>query len=157
MYTIPNGIQLDELPPTAWPNRSVDIVIGGLKQPDWAREVAASLEREGFAVRMLIDRVGRERYLRALRDARVALLLPNRTEGFFLPALETMAMDVLTVCPDCMGNRDFCIDGSTALMPEWNTEAIVEAADRALRLPEEKTPTASPAGQGDGAAALPRQ
>ena len=87
---------------------------------------------------VLIDRMGRNTYLNALRDARSAILLPNRTEGFFLPALETMAMEVLTVCPDCVGNRDFCIDGSTALMPEWNTEAIVEAADRALRLSEEE-------------------
>jgi glycosyltransferase involved in cell wall biosynthesis len=84
---------------------------------------------------LLVDRMSRPSYLQALQEAKVAVLIPNHTEGFFLPALETMALDVITVCPDCVGNRTFCADGQTAIMPGWEPAAIVDAAERALRLP----------------------
>jgi hypothetical protein len=43
-----------------------------------------------------------------------------------------MALGTLVVCPDCVGNRSFCRDGETCLMPERSEEAIVEAAMLAL-------------------------
>jgi hypothetical protein len=32
------------------------------------------------------------------------------------------------VCPDCVGNRSFCRDGETCLVPERNERAIAKAA-----------------------------
>ena len=47
--------------------------------------------------------------------ARVTLYLPNRLEGFYIPALEGMALGTLVVCPDSVGNRSYCRDGENCL------------------------------------------
>ena len=64
--------------------------------------------------------------------AGVTLLLPNPKEGFYLPALEAMALRTIVVCPDCIGNRSFCIDGSNSFRPAYEDDAVVEAAENAL-------------------------
>jgi len=43
-----------------------------------------------------------------------------------------MALGALVVCPDCVGNRSFCRDGETCLMPERSERAIVASALSAL-------------------------
>ena len=47
--------------------------------------------------------------------ARVTVLVPNPKEGFYLPALEAMALGTIVVCPDCVGNRSFCVAGRQLL------------------------------------------
>jgi len=42
----------------------------------------------------------------------------SRHEGFCLPLLEAMASGTPVIATDAHGNRDFCIDGKTALMVE---------------------------------------
>jgi glycosyltransferase involved in cell wall biosynthesis len=64
--------------------------------------------------------------------ARVTVHLPLRREGAYLPALESMALGSLVVCPDCVGNRSFCRDGETCLVPARRERAIAERALLAL-------------------------
>ena len=65
--------------------------------------------------------------------ARVTVLVPNPKEGFYLPGVEAMAAGTLVVCPDCVGNRSYCMDGENCFRPAYDEEAIVAAAERALR------------------------
>jgi glycosyltransferase involved in cell wall biosynthesis len=65
----------------------------------------------------------------------VTIFLPLEKEGFYLPALEGMAMGTLVVCPDCLGNRGFCLDGINGLRPNLDKESILAAALRAVRFP----------------------
>ena len=65
--------------------------------------------------------------------ARVSVLVPNPKEGFYLPALEAMAVGTVVVCPDCIGNRSFCLPGENCFRPEHDEDAIVAAAETALR------------------------
>ena len=44
------------------------------------------------------------------------------------------ALGCLVVCPDCVGNRQFCRDGDTCFRPAHDPQAIVAAALRALAL-----------------------
>jgi glycosyltransferase involved in cell wall biosynthesis len=83
-------------------------------------------------VRLLTQHRPRDRFLATLGDARVVVVLPNLVEGFCLPALEAMALGAIVVIPDVVGNRSFCIDGVTCLMPEFENDAVVAAAERAL-------------------------
>ena len=77
----------------------------------------------------------RREYLALFGRAEIAVPLPVQAEGFFLPALEAMAMGAVVVCPDCGGNRSFCRDLVTCLRPEYRLEAIVAAVEAALGMP----------------------
>jgi glycosyltransferase involved in cell wall biosynthesis len=132
IHVIPNGIDLGNIPSSA--DRDIEVLIAGLKHPAFAAAVAARLEAAGVAVEVLDAMLPREVFLARLSRARVAVTLPNETEGFFLPALEAMAAGAIVVCPDCVGNRAFCRDGVTCLRPPYTSEGVVTAALAAVRL-----------------------
>jgi glycosyltransferase involved in cell wall biosynthesis len=88
---------------------------------------------------LLIDRpLPREELLEAMARARVAVHLPSSHEGAYLPALESMALGAAVVCPDCVGNRSFCRDGDTCLVPKRSRRAIVKAALTLLNASDEE-------------------
>ena len=115
--------------------RTVDLLIAGLKQPEMAVQAATALEKPGRSIQVLEDHVPRDTFLTMIRSARNVLFLPNREEGFYLPALEGMALGALVICPDCIGNRSF-MDESNAFFPDFALPALIEAAETALSLPE---------------------
>jgi hypothetical protein len=134
VVTIANGIDLGEVGARRAPqSRSIELLIVGPKQPELARRLAAALPASAGIV--LIDQVlPRAELLARLGEARVALLLPLEAEGFYLPALEAMAAGALVVCPDCVGNRVFCVGGDNCLMPDYTEAALLAATRRALQL-----------------------
>ena len=69
-----------------------------------------------------------------MRRARVTLFLPNETEGFYLPALEGMALGTIVVCPDCVGNRSFCLPGVNAFRPAFRFDDLVQDTETALTM-----------------------
>ena len=79
-------------------------------------------------VEVLTKLLPRAEFLQKLARARRAVLLPRATEGFYLPALEAMALGALVICPDCVGNRSFCQPGQTAVVPESREPAALWAA-----------------------------
>jgi hypothetical protein len=137
LVVIPNGVDVPLAESAGAGNRPVDLLIAGLKQPAMASRAAEALAAPERTIEVLTDHVPREAFLEALRRARVTLFLPNEEEGFYLPALEGMALGTLVVCPDCVGNRSFCLPGVNAFRPEFAFEPVIEAAAEALTLPEE--------------------
>lgn len=126
---IPNGIPLDLFRPGNPVERSV--LIWGRKQPDAAEGMRRALEKRGFAVDLLIDYLPRREFASRLSASAFVITLPARTEGFFLPALEAMACGAAVVCSDARGNRGFCVEGETCLMPPaGNIAAHVAAVER---------------------------
>jgi glycosyl transferase family 1 len=139
VIAIPNGLDLAGLPePRAPEARDADVLVAGAKRPGLARRVAERLCRPGRRVVLLDSRVERSLFLAWLARTRVAVLLPNPREGFFLPALESMALGAATVVPDCVGNRGYCRDGISALVPDATEDALSDAAERALRMDAEE-------------------
>lgn len=133
VVVIPNGIDLAALPaPRPADERRTDLLVVGVKRPRLARRLARRLRRWGRRIDLLDERVPRAEFLDRLGRARVALFLPLSEEGFYLPALEGMALGTLVVCPDCVGNRDFCLDGRNCLRPADDEDAVAEAAERLL-------------------------
>jgi glycosyltransferase involved in cell wall biosynthesis len=86
-------------------------------------------------VHLLDDPVPRRVLLAWMNRARVTLFLPRRTEGFYLPALEGMAVGTVVVCPDCVGNRSFCLPGVNALRPAYTDADVLDQVEAALALP----------------------
>ena len=83
---------------------------------------------------MLTEHVSRDDFLDAIRRARVTLFLPNEEEGFYLPALEGMALRTIVVCPDCVGNRSFCLPSVNAFRPAFRFNDMVQDTEAALTL-----------------------
>jgi glycosyltransferase involved in cell wall biosynthesis len=116
----------------------VDLVVVALKQPELGARLAKDLTKRGRRVELLDKRLPRVEFLRWLARSRTALCLPHETEGFYLPAIEAMALGALVVCPDAIGNREFCEAGVNCLFPAFDEGAILAAAEEALALPGEK-------------------
>ncbi len=130
--TIENGIDGSRWSsPRPWGERAYDVLICGYKQPSLGKELANRLSHD-LNVCLLTRMGSRDQFLTSLADARVAVCLPNNEEGFYLPALEAMVQGALVVCPDCIGNRDFCQDGRTCWVPAWNLDALERATREAL-------------------------
>jgi len=122
---LPAGVDLAEIPCPA--SRPVAVVVAGLKRPDLARAIAARLA-PALPVDCLTQPLPRPAFLARLGAARIAITLPEVAEGCFLPALEAMAAGCAVICPDAGGNRDFCRDGETCLMPPATPPDLADAA-----------------------------
>ena len=135
LVTIPCGMELADLPAPLL-KKQTEICIAALKNPEMGRRLRARLEQAGHEVILLEGRMGRSHFLEAVNEARVCVFLPWQTEGFYLPALEGMALDTLVICPDVRGNREFCRDGENCLSPAYTEDAIWTAIKRAMQMSE---------------------
>jgi glycosyltransferase involved in cell wall biosynthesis len=134
VFTIPNALDLDYVAQMAGdPGRDIDVLVAANKRPDLGRSVAARLRAPGRTLELVDERIPRWELVRLMARARVSVLVPNPKEGFYLPALEGMAVGTVVVCPDCIGNRSFCLPGDNCFRPAYGEDEIVAAAEEALR------------------------
>ena len=135
LFVIPNGVDSELFStPTPEDRRDIDILIAGLKQPELAERLRPEIESLAPRVEVLTTRLPRAEFLSRLSRSVVTVFLPNPTEGFYLPALEGMGLGTLVVCPDCAGNRSFCLPGRNSFRPEHRESAILDAVKASLRL-----------------------
>jgi glycosyltransferase involved in cell wall biosynthesis len=142
IFTVPIGVDLEQLPPARPPEeRDIDCVVLAVKDQRPGRLIARRLTSAGYRVLLVDSPMRRDELLEAMARARVTVHVPAPKEGAYLPALESMALGAAVVIPDCIGNRSFCRDGETCLMPDRNPRAIVKAALEALSAsPQELEP-----------------
>jgi hypothetical protein len=155
VFVIRNGLELPALAPRQ--RGPCDVLVVGFKNRELARQLrgrilAASAERHRgprelvrrllghrpLRVELLDAQLPRQVFLEELQRARVTVFLPKALEGFYLPALEAMAIGTLVVCPDVVGNRSFCLPDQNCLRPEYGLEDIVRATAAALALSPER-------------------
>ena len=152
ILTIPNGIELtpfepaEESSPAGFEARPSAITIVGYKRPDLARGLSARLDAEGVEHRLITGFIDRDEFLDRLAGSRVAVCLPRAEEGFYLPALEGMALGCLVVTLDCVGNRGFCRHDRNCLVAEPDPDSLCAAAKRALAMPALERGQRAPAG-----------
>ncbi len=135
LIAIPNALDLESMPTPTGAKRDIDVLIAALKQPDLGEELGRCLKQPGRRIEVLSKLLPRSEYLSRVKQARTTVFLPNETEGFYLPALEGMALGTLVVCPDCVGNRSFCLPDHNAFRPDYTFAEIVRAVESALALP----------------------
>lgn len=133
VHVIDNGLDRADLPPPAI-RRDIPVLVAGAKNPPFAAALEERLAAAGISAECLVAPLPREAFLARLARAEVVVPLPLPEEGFFLPALEAMAVGAVVVCPDCVGNRSFCRDGDTAFRPAYEVEAVAGAVRAALAL-----------------------
>jgi len=139
VFTIPNGLNRHVLPASLpRDRRTIPFLIVGFKVPEMALRLADSLALRGIRCECVIQPMPRAEFLALLGRSRAALVLPRSTEGWFLPALEAMVLETPIVCPDCIGNRSFCLDQINCWRPEYRDEAILTAVEEMLAASPEK-------------------
>lgn len=135
LYVIPNGIDHSLIPALSNEfDRPVDLLMVAVKQPQLGHQLTSHLQLEGVRIRLLTDFLPRHEFLQCLNQAKVTVFLPLYEEGFYLPALEGMAAGTLVVCPDCIGNRSFCINGLNSFVPTYTFENILYDVKNALMI-----------------------
>lgn len=136
VFTIPIGLDLESLPARRDEHdRDIDCVVLAIKDRVLGRSLARRLRHERYRVVLVDEALPRDELLRAVARARVSVHLPARLEGAYLPALESMALATAVVCPDAVGNRSFCRDGDTCLVPARNERALLQATLELLSAP----------------------
>ncbi len=131
VFTIENGIDIPQIVDQV---RQHQVFIFGPKNPAVASALAEQLGQLGVAAFCINHWLPRTELLQLLASSRIAVMLPNPTEGFYLPALESMRYAELTVVPDCVGNRSFCHNRQNCLFPAYNIASLIAAVHDALGL-----------------------
>ena len=140
VLAIPNGIDVmpfesaGEGSPAGFGARPVAVTIAGYKSPHLARELSKRLNAAPVEHRLLTEFQERSAYLALLTGSRVAVCLPHPAEGFYLPALEAMALGCVVVTADCVGNRCFCHHEVNCLIAERRPDALADMTKRALAM-----------------------
>jgi hypothetical protein len=148
VFLIPDTIDLSLLPAPN-PEPDLDVLIVGLKNEPMAKALQHRLKFRNFfrfkklrvAIQIPPKLPTRQDFLNLVNRARTVVYLPldaeRGAEGFYLPALEGMAMEKFVICPFAVGNIDFCIPNETCLQPEYTTEAIYQSILDAVSMHEE--------------------
>lgn len=135
LYAIPCGIDPALLPqPIDYLDKDYDILIAALKEPQLGQALQHQLNPLGKRIAILTTQLSRQEYLQWINRAKMTVFLPNQKEGegFYLPALEGMALETLVICPDCIGNRSFCLPNYNCFRPKYTMESIVNEVKQAL-------------------------
>lgn len=132
IFTIPDAVDVDRLVGLARSGPpDLDLLVLANKQPERGHSVFERLDDVGR--RHILDaRASRAEVLDLIARASVTVFAPNPKEGFYIPALEGMALGTIVVCPDCVGNRSYCLDRVNCFRPAYSVEAIVADAREAL-------------------------
>ena len=140
VLTIPNGTDATPFEaagdgsPLGFDERPRSLTLVGYKRPELARALSQRLDAAHIAHPPATEFLDRNAFLALLGESRIAVCLPHKREGFYLPALEAMASGCLVVTLDCIGNRGFCRDGVNCLIAEPTPESLLSVTTRALAL-----------------------
>ncbi|MCB1581817.1 MAG: hypothetical protein KDI92_02055 [Xanthomonadales bacterium] len=136
VFSIPNGFSIPKtLSSLVHADKHQSVLILALKNPAFGDELAERLRAKGIEVRLINSKLSQLDYLAAINNNAIAVFLPNPTEGFYLPAIEAMALQSLVICPDCIGNQSFCRDSETCIIPEsYTLEAFIQSINLALNM-----------------------
>ncbi len=133
IFTIPNAVDIKIIDKPIL-KKKYDVIISGLKNKKLAKELKIRLNTENISVKLITSIIPRDTYLKKVASAKISLLLPAKKEGFYLPALESMALGTIAICPDCIGNRKFCKPNINCFMPNYEANALFKETLKALNM-----------------------
>ncbi len=123
-----NGVDLDSfLKALKRDLKDIPLLLIGSKNPELATRLSENLKEKGVKHLLILGYLPRNKFIEILNRAKAVVFFPLKEEGFYLPALEAMLLESFVICPDCIGNRDFCIDSVTCMRPEYNIRAITKS------------------------------
>lgn len=112
--------------------KHLQLYILGKKNPKLALQIETWAKKKNINVKVDLGLVSRAKVFNNFARANVSLVLPNPTEGFFLPGIEAMALSERVVVPDCIGNREYCKPGANITICNYDFESCTSAITSAL-------------------------
>lgn len=113
--------------------KDLDLYVLGKKNPNFATAIVKWAETKKINVKADIGLVTRNSVYENFARARISLVLPNATEGFFLPGIEAMALSERVIVPDCVGNRGYCKKHMNITLCDYEESACIIAIERAMK------------------------
>ena len=110
-----------------------DLYILATKQPKLGQLLFEWATNRGLRVLLHDKTTERELVYQAMAESVVALPLPNKTEGFFLPGIEAMVLADWAVVPDCIASREYSLGKANISSCELNREACQIAIEDAFK------------------------
>lgn len=110
----------------------LDLYILGKKNSKFAADIELWARDSGITVYADTGLVARENVFKNFARAKVSLVLPNPTEGFFLPGIEAMALSERVVVPDSVGNRGYCKPNTNITLCDYDKLACITAIEEAF-------------------------
>jgi hypothetical protein len=129
VITIENSISFDADSHRSKTAEPESVLTLGVKKKQLALRLQEGLASAGVCVQCIAEPIERQRLLSLMSRSEIVVTLPSDKEGFYLPALEVMKLNRNLICPDCTGNRSFCEDLVTCLMPEPKLQALLGAVE----------------------------
>ena len=108
-----------------------DLYILGNKQPDLARALEQWAKKKQLKVVMHDCYVSKQAVIQSMAQSRISVTLPNKTEGFYLPGIEAMALSDWAVVPDCIANREYLISSANVTQCDHSFESCITAIENA--------------------------
>lgn len=135
VFVIPNGCDLPvQQPSEDLASAEPRISVLGYKNPELARSLAGLLNAKGIPCALLDRFIPRDEFIQELSNSDIAICIPRREEGFYLPALEAMSLSSLVVTADCVGNQSFCRHQHNCLIADFTPESFLAETLRAKSL-----------------------
>ncbi|MDQ2090261.1 glycosyltransferase [Marimonas arenosa] len=125
---IENGIDIDAIAAHRRDRHPGKLFVAARKDPKLGHAVSAALTQRDIAHDLATTQMPQAAYFDRLAGYEHAILLPLPTEGFYLTALEAMALGVTVVMPDCIGARSFAVDGQSCVIAPRDPQALAAAA-----------------------------
>ena len=113
-------------------DKKFDLYVLANKQPELGNRLAQWAASQGYRYCIHDHYVPREDVHISMAKSRVTLVLPNKTEGFYLPGIEAMKLSDWAVVPDCIANREYCLKGRNVSLCDYEESAIQSAVDKAF-------------------------
>ncbi|GBL04163.1 glycosyltransferase [Glaciecola sp. KUL10] len=105
-----------EIPELLVSDKDIDLYILANKKPGWGEHLAKYANSLGFRVKLTKQTVPKENVFADMARANISLVLPNKTEGFYLPGIEAMSLSNVAIVPNCVANLEYMKKGSNAIL-----------------------------------------
>jgi hypothetical protein len=89
--------------------KSNDLYILATKQPELGQRLYTWALAKGIKVIMHHMATPREVIYQTMAASLVTITIPNKTEGFYLPGIEAMALSDWAIVPDCIASREYSL------------------------------------------------
>lgn len=113
--------------------KQIDLYILATKQPQLGKELFEWAKQQGMKV-LMHDKTQEPSVVhQTMAESVVAITLPHKTEGFYLPGIEAMSLADWAVVPDCIASREYSKKSANITNCALNQKACIQAIQQAFK------------------------